>query len=151
LSLPTQLGGVMDIAKSTALVTGANRGFGRRLAIELMNRGATVYAAARRPETVDLPGAVPLALDITDAQSVAAAAEVARDVTLVVNNAGSATGANLLDSPLEPIRKEMDTHYFGTLAVVRAFVPVIEANGGGTILNILSALSWFTSPASGPY
>jgi NAD(P)-dependent dehydrogenase (short-subunit alcohol dehydrogenase family) len=69
----------------------------------------------------------------------------------LINNAGSSTGATLLDGDLADIRLEMDTHYFGTLAVTRAFAPLIAANGGGAVLNVLSALSWFTSPGSGAY
>jgi NAD(P)-dependent dehydrogenase (short-subunit alcohol dehydrogenase family) len=141
----------MKIAGATALVRGANRGFGRHLAAELLARGATVYAGARDPDRVDLPGAKPLALDITDAASVAAAADLAGDITLLINNAGSATGTDLLDGELEKIRLEMDTHFFGTLSVVRAFAPKIAANGGGSILNILSALSWVSFPTIGAY
>lgn len=141
----------MKIAGTTALVTGANRGFGRHLAAELLARGATVYAGARNPDRVDLPGVTPVRLDITDPASVAAAADLARDVTLLVNNAGSGTGADLLDADLDRIRLEMDTHYFGTLSVVRAFTPVIAGNGGGSILNILSALSWVAFPHVGAY
>ncbi|MFI7281517.1 SDR family oxidoreductase [Micromonospora chersina] len=141
----------MKIAGSTALVTGANRGFGRHLAAELLARGATVYAGARNPDTVDLPGVTPLRLDITDPASVAAAAEVAGDVTLLVNNAGVSTGADLLDGDLAEIRRELETHYLGTLSVVRAFAPRIAANGGGTVLNVLSVLSWITFPPVGAY
>lgn len=135
----------------TALVTGANRGLGRRLAAELVARGAKVYAAARKPETVDLPGVVPIQLDITDPESVRRASEAADDVTVLVNNAGVSTRAGLLTGPIEDIRLEMDTHYFGTLNVTRAFVPVIEKNGGGSILNVLSVLSWYHAPTSGAY
>ncbi|OBB48354.1 SDR family oxidoreductase [Mycobacterium sp. 852002-51961_SCH5331710] len=135
----------------TALVTGANRGLGRRLAADLVSRGAKVYAGARDPATVDLPGVVAVQLDITDPESVRRAAETADDVTVLVNNAGVSTRAGLLSGPIEDIRLEMDTHYFGTLNVVRAFVPVIEKNGGGSILNILSVLSWYHPPTSGAY
>ncbi|TYB40600.1 SDR family oxidoreductase [Micromonospora sp. AP08] len=141
----------MKIAGSTALVTGANRGFGRHLAAELLARGATVYAGARNPDTVDLPGVTPVRLDITDPASVAAAAELAGDLTLLVNNAGVSTGADLLDGDLAEIRRELETHYLGTLSVVRAFAPRIAANGGGTVLNILSVLSWITFPPVGAY
>ncbi|MFG1739011.1 SDR family oxidoreductase [Micromonospora chalcea] len=141
----------MKIAGSTALVTGANRGFGRHLAAELVARGATVWAGARNPDTVNLPGVTPVRLDITDPASVAAAAQQAGDVTLLVNNAGVSTGADLLDGDLAQIRLELETHYLGTLSVVRAFAPRIAANGGGTILNVLSALSWFTFPGVGAY
>ncbi|MFF3851234.1 SDR family oxidoreductase [Streptomyces sp. NPDC002328] len=141
----------MDLSTSTALVTGANRGFGRTLAAELLGRGATVYAGARNPDQVDLPGVKPIALDITDPASVAAAAEVTGDVTVLVNNAGSSTGADLLAADLDDVRLEMDTHYFGTLSVVRSFAPQIAAHGGGTILNVLSGLSWVSFPQLGAY
>ncbi|EMF57635.1 MULTISPECIES: SDR family oxidoreductase [Streptomyces] len=141
----------MDLSTSTALVTGANRGFGRALAAELLGRGATVYAGARNPDQVDLPGAKPIALDVTDPTSVAAAAESLGEVTVLVNNAGSSTGADLLTADPDDIRLEMDTHYFGTLAVTRAFAPQISANGGGAILNILSGLSWVSFPEFGAY
>jgi NAD(P)-dependent dehydrogenase (short-subunit alcohol dehydrogenase family) len=142
----------MDISQATAFVTGANRGLGRHLAGELLARGATVYAGARNPAGVDLPGAIPVAIDITDPASVAAAAAAAGDVNLLINNAGSATGAQLLSADdLDKLHTEIDTHYFGTLAVVRAFVPQITARGGGAILNILSALSWVTFPQVGGY
>jgi NAD(P)-dependent dehydrogenase (short-subunit alcohol dehydrogenase family) len=141
----------MDFSTSTALVTGANRGFGRALAAELISRGANVYAGARNPDQVDLPGAQPIALDITNPASVAAAAEATGDVTVLINNAGSATGSDLLSGDLNDIRLEMDTHFFGTLSVVRGFAPQIAANGGGVILNILSGLSWVSFPEIGAY
>ncbi|HXP55292.1 MAG TPA: SDR family NAD(P)-dependent oxidoreductase, partial [Streptosporangiaceae bacterium] len=134
----------MQIEGSTALVTGANRGLGRRFAEELVARGAKVYAGARHPESVDLAGVTPIALDITDPASVLAAAEATGDVNLLINNAGSSTGANLLTGSLEDIKLELDTHYFGTLAVTRAFAPQLAAAGGGAVLNVLSVLSWIT-------
>ncbi|WP_314140607.1 SDR family NAD(P)-dependent oxidoreductase, partial [uncultured Plantibacter sp.] len=138
----------MDITGSVALVTGSNRGIGRRFVVQLLERGASkVYATARRPELVDIPGVEVLQLDITDQASIAAAAEIATDVTLLVNNAGIATQGSMLTDDLADARREMDTHYWGNLAMVRAFAPVIEANGGGTIVNVLSALSWFAHPA----
>jgi NAD(P)-dependent dehydrogenase (short-subunit alcohol dehydrogenase family) len=142
----------MKIAGSVALVTGANRGLGRHFAAQLLDRGATtVYATARRPETVDLPGATVLPLDVTDPASVAAAAAAARDVTLLVNNAGISTGQGLLDGDPDRIRLELETHFFGTLSVVRAFAPVLGANGGGAILTVLSVLSWVPYPGATAY
>lgn len=142
----------MDITGAVALVTGANRGLGRRFAAALLERGAAkVYAAARNPGSIDLPGVVPLRLDVTDPASIREAAKLAGDVTLLVNNAGSSTGASLLGGSLEDIRLEMDTHFFGTLAVTREFAPVLERNGGGAVLNVLSALSWFTAPPVAAY
>ena len=142
----------MEITGAVALVTGANRGLGRQFAAALLERGAAkVYAAARNPESVDLPGVVPLRLDVTDPGSIRAAAAQAGDVTLLVNNAGSSTGASLLGGSLDDVRLEMDTHYFGTLAVTREFAPILERNGGGAVLNVLSVLSWFTAPRVAAY
>jgi NAD(P)-dependent dehydrogenase (short-subunit alcohol dehydrogenase family) len=141
----------MDITGKTALVTGANRGLGRHLAAQLRDRGATVYAAARNPATVDLPGVTPIALDITDPASVAAAADAASGVAILVNNAGSSTRSSLLTGDPADIRLEMDTHFFGTLAVIRAFAPRLAARDSSAILNILSALSWVTFPDTGAY
>ncbi|MFE2750493.1 SDR family oxidoreductase [Actinosynnema sp. NPDC059335] len=133
----------MKIANSVALVTGSNRGLGRHFARQLVERGAAkVYATARDAGAVDLPGVEALPLDITDPAAVAAAAALARDVTLLVNNAGIITGANLVTGDPAEIRREMDTHFYGTLEVIRAFAPVLAANGGGAILNVLSSMSW---------
>ena len=141
----------MNSDQVVALVTGANRGLGKHFATQLVERGAKVYAAARRAETVDIPGVEVVQLDITDPISVGRAADQAGDVTVLVNNAGSSTRAGLLSGSLEDIRLEMDTHYFGTLNAIRAFAPIIEGNGGGAILNMLSVLSWLHLPGSGAY
>ncbi|MFI6787024.1 SDR family oxidoreductase [Nonomuraea sp. NPDC050383] len=141
----------MDLKDAVAVVTGGNRGLGRHFVTQLLERGAKVYAAARDPGQVDVPGAVPLRLDITDAESVAEAARVATDTTVLVNNAGISTHATLLGGDFELIRLEMETHFFGPLAVTRAFAPVIEANGGGGIINVLSVLSWVHVPDYGAY
>lgn len=141
----------MQITGAVALVTGANRGLGREFARQLVERGATVYATARRPETIDLEGVVPLALDITDPEQVAAAAERAQDVTLLVNNAGISTGADLVTGDLELAHREMDTHFWGTASMLRVFAPVLGRNGGGAVVNVLSALSWFSIRGAGAY
>lgn len=142
----------MQIQNSVALVTGANRGLGRHLAAQLLQRGATkVYAGARNPVSVDLPGVVPLQLDITDPASVAKAADVAADVTLLINNAGVSTHAGLANGDIADIRLEMETHFFGSLEVSRAFAPVLTSNGGGAVLNVLSVLSWAHYPGYGGY
>ena len=142
----------MDITGSVALVTGANRGLGRHFAQQLLERGATkVYATSRRPELVDVPGVEVLRLDVTDLESVAAAAAAAGDVTLLVNNAGLTTRADLVTGDLADVRLEMETHFFGTLGVIRAFAPVLARNGGGAIANVLSALSWFSTSGANAY
>lgn len=142
----------MELSGSTALVTGANRGLGRHFAQQLLERGAQkVYATARDPRQIDLPGVEPLRLDVTDPASVAAAAAVATDVTLLVNNAGVSTYQNLVDGDLDQIRLELDTHFWGTLATVRAFAPTLAAGGGGAILNVLSRMSWLSVLGANSY
>ncbi|CCH17976.1 SDR family oxidoreductase [Micromonospora lupini] len=142
----------MQISGSIALVTGANRGIGRHFTRQLLERGAAkVYATARDPEKIDIPGVERLRLDITDPQAVRDAASIASDVTLLVNNAGITTGTNLVTGDLNGIRAEMDTHFYGTLDMVRAFAPILGANGGGAILNVLSALSWFSYDGANAY
>ncbi|MET4926852.1 SDR family NAD(P)-dependent oxidoreductase [Streptomyces sp. PSRA5] len=134
----------MKLHGATALVTGTNRGFGHHLAVELLRRGAKVYATARRPELIDIPGAEVLRLDITDQGSVDAAAQVATDVDFLVNNAGFTGVGNLMTGDLDTIRQMMDSNYYGTLAMIRAFAPVLAGNGGGAILNVLSSTAWTT-------
>jgi NAD(P)-dependent dehydrogenase (short-subunit alcohol dehydrogenase family) len=144
----------MNIADQIVLVTGANRGIGRQYVLELLDRGAKkVYAAARRPESVEFDDArvVPVRLDLLDHESVVTASAIANDVSLVINNAGIATGAALVTGDLAEIRREMDTHFWGTLDVIREFAPVLAANGGGGVVNVLSALSWFAAPGTGSY
>lgn len=139
----------MNIHGATALVTGANRGIGRHLAAQLVERGAKVYATARRPESIDLDGVEVLALDICDPAAVAAAARAAGDVNLLVNNAGVAGGTLLGD--LEDVRAALDVNFWGTLSMARAFAPVLAANGGGAMVNIASSASWFVFPGSSAY
>ncbi|MFB8413991.1 SDR family oxidoreductase [Streptomyces albidoflavus] len=143
----------MDIRDEIALVTGANRGIGLAFVTELRRRGVKkVYAAARRPETLpELPGVVPLELDVTDTASVARAARTAADTTLLVNNAGVSTFARLTDGPEDDIRREMETNYFGPLRTVRAFAPVLAAGGGGAVLNVLSVMAWMAYEHSNSY
>ncbi|MDQ0643507.1 SDR family oxidoreductase [Microbacterium murale] len=144
----------MDIADQIALVTGANRGIGREFVLELLERGVSkVYATARRLESVDFDDnrVVPVRLDLLDHESIVAASVIAHDATLIVNNAGISTGAALVTGDLAEIRREMDTHFWGTLGVTREFSQVLAANGGGAIVNVLSALSWFATPSSGAY
>lgn len=141
----------MKIDDTTALVTGANRGIGRFFAIELIRRGAKVYAAARRPELVDIPDVEVLRLDITDQSSVDAAAACAGDVDLLINNAADTAGGELVTGDLTAIRSTMDSNYYGTLAMIRAFAPVLARNGGGAILNVLSAAAWMTVEGNTAY
>ncbi|MGH3643770.1 MAG: SDR family NAD(P)-dependent oxidoreductase [Mycobacterium sp.] len=141
----------MKLNGATALVTGTNRGLGHHFAVELLRRGAKVYATARRPELVDIPGAEVLPLDITDQPSVDAAAALAGDVDVLINNAAFTAGGNLVTGDLDAIRSVMDSNYYGTLAMIRAFAPVLARNGGGAILNVLSAAAWTTVDGNTAY
>jgi NAD(P)-dependent dehydrogenase (short-subunit alcohol dehydrogenase family) len=137
------------IAGATVLVTGGSRGLGKALVEALYDRGAKkVYATARDASTVTHPDAVALALEVTDPASVAAAAEQAQDVTILVNNAGRAIRASFLDDPVEDVRTEFETNFYGPLLTARAFVPIIERNGGGHLLNVHSVLSWIALSGS---
>lgn len=143
----------MKIDGSTALVTGANRGLGLAYAKALLAAGARkVYAGARDPATVTLEGVVPVRLDVTSAADLAAAAAQCADVDLVINNAGVIGGVPLLaDDGVVAMRGVLETNLYGMLAVSRAFAPVLRANGGGALVNMLSALSWASLPGSSAY
>ncbi len=143
----------MQITGSVALVTGANRGLGRAYAEALLARGAVkVYAGVRDVSTVLDPRLIPVRLDITDPADVAAAAALLTDVDIVINNAGVYSDGPLLDAtPTAAARRDLETNFFGTLAVSSAFAPVLAANGGGALVNMLSALSFVTLPGTGSY
>src|SRR5215471_13020433 len=131
----------MKITGATALVTGANRGLGHALVDAL--RGADcrkVYAGARRVTDVARDNGIePIELDITNAHHVAAAAARCSDVTILINNAGVAGFSPALGAPtIDTARREMETNYFGTLAMCRAFASVLRRNGGGALVNVLS-------------
>jgi NAD(P)-dependent dehydrogenase (short-subunit alcohol dehydrogenase family) len=144
----------MNISGSTALVTGANRGLGRALVDALRAAGcAKVYAAARDAAGIARAGGIaPLTLDITNPGQVTDAAARCRDVTILVNNAGVAKFSPALGAAtIDGARLEMETNYFGTLSMCRAFGPVLGANGGGALVNVLSVVSWFNAPLQGSY
>jgi NAD(P)-dependent dehydrogenase (short-subunit alcohol dehydrogenase family) len=139
----------MRIDGAVALVTGANRGLGRAVSGRLVARGARVYGGTRRPEEPLAAGITPVPLDITDPEQVAAAAERCADVTLLVNNAAVASRAPLLTGPPDIARREMETNYFGTLSMCRAFAPVLGRAGGGALVTMLSITSFFSFPGLG--
>jgi len=133
----------MEIEGSVALVTGASRGIGLAFARALLRRGATrVYAGIRRPHEFHQPGLEPLLLDVTNQRHIEAAAAKASDASIVINNAGIVAGPPLMHGSLEGARLEMEVNYLGPWAVARAFAPVLAANGGGVLVNMLSAASW---------
>lgn len=143
----------MKIQGSTALVTGANRGIGAALVRALQQAGAkTIYAAARSPDSVTLDGVVPLRLDVTRQGDIDAAAAQARDVDLVINNAGILLPSAALGPDAErAFLDQVEVNVLGPVRVTRAFAPVLKANGGGAVVNIHSALSWLTMGTSAAY
>lgn len=142
----------MFLNNAVVLVTGANRGIGAEFVAQLKERGAAkIYAASRNASAVDVEGVEPIRLDITDPSQIQAAADAAGDVQILINNAGISTGTSLISGAVADIRREMDTNFYGTLLMTQAFAPILKANGGGAILNVVSALSWFTVPGAGAY
>ena len=153
----------MKIENSIALVTGANRGIGRALVTELVNKGARkVYAGVRDIDALlssdpdfleNFKGKVELvSLDITKKNQVDFAVEKAYDAQLLINNAGIANYSGFIAADdLASARQEMEVNYFATLSMIRAFAPVLKKNGGGTIVNILSVASLVNFPVLGSY
>lgn len=149
----------MDIANSIALVTGANGGLGQYYVEALRSQGAAkIYVAARNPKALeslitDHPTIIiPIALDITDEQSVRQTAAQCQDVSLLINNAGAGFNQGLIAAPdLSHARMEMEVNYFGTLIMCRAFAPVLKQNGGGAIVNMVSMVARVNLPFNGSY
>lgn len=133
-----------SLAERTALVTGANRGMGREYVAQLLGRKvAKVYAATRNPLAIDVsdPRVIPLQLDVTDAVSVAEAADLATDVGILINNAGISRASSVLDKDTSALRGELETNLFGPLALASAFADRI-AERSGAIVNVSSVLAW---------
>jgi NAD(P)-dependent dehydrogenase (short-subunit alcohol dehydrogenase family) len=142
----------MKLENAVVLVTGANRGIGAEFVAELKRRGAAkIYAGSRDVTSLSAAGVHPIELDVTDPDQIEAAARVAGDVQVLINNAGISTGTSLITGDEAAIRREMETNFYGPLLMTRAFAPVLGANGGGAVLNVVSALSWFTLPGIGAY
>jgi NAD(P)-dependent dehydrogenase (short-subunit alcohol dehydrogenase family) len=134
---------MVNIKGSTVVVTGGQRGLGKAIVDELLQRGAAkVYATARAPKPSADPRVVSSVLDVTDPDSVAALAIAAADAEVVINNAGAMGAQKLLGSDIGEIRAVFETNYFGALRVAQAFAPILGANGGGALVDISSVLSW---------
>jgi NAD(P)-dependent dehydrogenase (short-subunit alcohol dehydrogenase family) len=149
----------MQLEKTIALVTGANGGIGRYYVEALRRVGVSkIYAGARNLNSlsdivaIDPEHIIPIPLDITNEQSVTTAAATCQDVTLLINNAGIGLLKGFISAPdLSSARAEMEVNYFGTLAMCRAFAPVLKRNGGGAIVNMLSILGKVNFPMNASY
>jgi NAD(P)-dependent dehydrogenase (short-subunit alcohol dehydrogenase family) len=148
----------MQVLNSTALVTGANRGIGRALVQALLSAGAQkVYAAVRDISKLDgifdfdRARVLPLTLDVTKSASVEVAVRTASDVRLLINNAGVLDIGGILDTPFDRIERNFETNFYGTLAMSRSFAPVIEKNGGGAIVNMLTIAALASMPGLSVY
>lgn len=148
----------MQIQNSTALVTGANRGIGRELVNALLRAGARkIYAGARDLNSInattfsDMSRVVPISIDVTNRELVKALPDKAPDVNLLINNAGVLDFGNILDVPLEAVARNFDTNFYGKLIMARAFAPVIERNGGGAMVNILTLVALASMPGLAAY
>jgi NAD(P)-dependent dehydrogenase (short-subunit alcohol dehydrogenase family) len=144
----------MQIKDSVAFVTGANRGLGLAFARALLARGARkVYAGVRNPAAFKEEGITPIALDVTDAASVQAAVAATGDTTLLVNNAGIARVMNTTLDPalIDQAREIFETNYVGLVRATQGFAPVIKANGGGAVVNVLSDATWLARPLLAAY
>ena len=130
----------MKLDNATVLITGANRGIGLAFAKAALARGARkVYAGARDPNSVTLPGVTPLRLDVNSPADIAAAVAAAGDVTVVINNAGIAQFGGFLAADADArLRQQLETNVFGVLRISQAFAPVLAANGGGALMNVAS-------------
>jgi NAD(P)-dependent dehydrogenase (short-subunit alcohol dehydrogenase family) len=143
----------MHIKNAVVLVTGANRGLGQAFVNALLQAGAAkIYAAARDPSSITLSGVVPIKLDVTNASDIAAAAARCTDLTLLINNAGIYNNSSFLAAgSADAARAELETNFFGPLRLSQAFAPILKANGGGAIVNVLSVLSWLNISAAATY
>jgi NAD(P)-dependent dehydrogenase (short-subunit alcohol dehydrogenase family) len=143
----------MHVKDAVVFITGANRGLGLAYAQGALAAGAQkVYAAARDPASITLAGVHAVALDVTDSAQIEAAVKACGDVTLLINNAGISRNTGFMEATgLQAARAELETNFFGPWLLAKAFAPVLAANGGGAIVNVLSALSWISFPAIGTY
>ena len=136
-------------------ITGANRGIGKALVKAALDQGAKkVYAAARDTAKIDDLGdkrVVKVKLDINDRAQREAAVKQAADTQVLINNAGIATSGSGVTTPMEDIERDMKTNYFGTLAAMRAFLPVLQKNKPAAIANVCSIASFVNFPPFGGY
>ncbi len=145
----------MNLENKTILVTGSNRGIGQAIVAQLLKRGVKkIYAAARdisKLPNFDDERVENITLDITQPEQIKQAAKKANDIDILINNAGVAASASLLDTPIDLIERDMNTNYYGTLSMIREFIPALENKPGGAIVNVVSIVAFASLPALGGY
>src|SRR3954447_3377643 len=139
----------------SVLISGCSTGIGRATAARLAVGGWTVYATARRPETLaDLQaaGCRTLALDVTDEASMVAAVEaVDGGVGVLINNAGYSQSGALETLPMDSVRRQFETNVFGALRMAQLVLPGMRAAGAGKVVNVSSMGGKLTFPGGGAY
>ena len=143
------------MSNSTALVTGANKGIGKEIARQLADGGLTVYVGSRdagrgQRAVAEIGGDTRLlVLDVTDAQSIAAAAEQVPSLDILVNNAGvMVDGATPPEADVDSFRRTYETNVFGVIAVTNAFLPALRRSAAPRIVNISSGTGSLTMSSS---
>ncbi|HEX2875199.1 MAG TPA: SDR family NAD(P)-dependent oxidoreductase, partial [Polyangiaceae bacterium] len=141
-----------NLATSIPFVTGSNRGLGRALVDALLGCGVPrLYAASRSGAPHPDARVIPIRLDVTNHEQIAAAAAVARDATLLINNAGSLASYSVLSADRAQLAQDLDINFHGPLALVRALLPVLKLTAEAAIVNVLSVVSLASMPAIGGY
>jgi NAD(P)-dependent dehydrogenase (short-subunit alcohol dehydrogenase family) len=147
---------VWCVESDPVLITGCSTGIGRATALHLARGGWTVYASARRPDTIaDLAGCIPLQLDVTDEGSMRAAVTRVENehgaIGALVNNAGYGLHGAFETTDLEEARVQFDTNLWGAARLTQLVLPAMRAAGRGRILNISSMGGRFTLPGGAFY
>jgi NAD(P)-dependent dehydrogenase (short-subunit alcohol dehydrogenase family) len=140
------------------LITGCSTGIGRATALRLARSGWTVYASARRPESItDLQdaGCRTLALDVTEEDSMRAAVETVEQaegaVGVLVNNAGYSQSGAIETVPLESVRRQFETNVFGLVRLTQLVLPKMRGQRWGRIVNVGSMGGLLSFPGAGHY
>jgi NADP-dependent 3-hydroxy acid dehydrogenase YdfG len=137
---------------ASILITGASKGIGRGLAQELAVRGHRVIATARRPETLDdLAADQKLALDVTDADSIAAAVRAAGEIDVLISNAAEIFQSSVEEIPVDAFARLLDINLLGALRVTQAVLPGMRERGSGRLLFMSSIAGRLVSPAGSAY
>ncbi|MDP3919269.1 MAG: SDR family oxidoreductase [Candidatus Omnitrophota bacterium] len=152
------MGGI-KIEGSVVFITGANRGIGKALVEQAVKLGAKkIYATARDTDKlapvimIDQGKIMAITMDVTKPEQIEAAAKEAQDTTIVINNAGVASMQGFITAEnIAAARNEMEVNYLGALQVARGFTQILNDNGGGALINIISVAGLTNFPFAASY